>query len=85
LKLKGVELSAPSFPIFEEGRNAPVKIYEVNGRKVWLDPETAPAGAKPLEAPKKTQQAAPEPVKEEPETKAKKTPANKSRKAGGNK
>lgn len=62
-----------------------MKIYTVNGRKVWLDEKTAPANAVPLEQPKKTQQAAPEPVKEEPETKAKKTPANKARKAGGNK
>lgn len=60
-----------------------MKIFLVNGSKVWLDPEKAPAGAIPFEQPKK----APEPVKvpEEPETKAKKAPANKSRKAGGNK
>ena len=62
-----------------------MKIYTLNGRKVWLDPETAPAEAIPFEQPKKAQQIAPEPVKEEPETKAKKAPANKARKAGGNK
>lgn len=48
-----------------------MKIYEVNGRKVWLD--KAPEGYA-------------EPVKKaEPETKAKKASANKSRKAGSNK
>lgn len=62
-----------------------MKIYEVNGRKVWLD--KAPEG---YEEPKK-----PEPVKVDPvtektpekkvETKAKKTPANKAKKAGSNK
>lgn len=60
-----------------------MKIYEVDGRKVWL--RTAPAG---YEAPKKAEPAKAEP-KEEPkaeiETKAKKTPANKARKAGANK
>lgn len=53
-----------------------MKIYTINGRKVWLD--KAPDGyAEPV-----TKE---EPKKAEPETKAKKTPANKSRKAGSNK
>lgn len=65
-----------------------MKIYEVNGRKVWLDPKDAPADAIPVGKAK----AAPVKV-EEPEekakpataNKAKKAPANKSRKAGSNK
>lgn len=53
-----------------------MKIYEINGRKVWLD--KAPEG---YEEPKKE-----EPKKEPaPATKAKKAPANKARKAGSNK
>ena len=63
------------------------KIYLLNGSKVWLDPETAPAEAIPLSKTKKV-----EPVKEpeqkaKPATadKAKKATANKSRKAGSNK
>lgn len=55
-----------------------MKIYVVNGRKVWLD--KAPEG---YVEPKLAKTA--EPVKEETETKAKKAPANKSRKAGSNK
>ena len=46
-----------------------MKIYIVNGRKVWLD--KAPEGA--IE------------FKPETEVKARKAPANKSRKAGNNK
>ena len=61
-----------------------MKIYEINGRKVWLDPAAAPADAITMEQPKK-EQPKPEPVQEEPKEKAKKTPANKARKAGGNK
>jgi len=58
-----------------------MKIYTVNGRKVWLD--KAPEG---YEEPKKEEPKKVEPVKaEEPETKAKKTTANKGRKAGSNK
>jgi hypothetical protein len=57
-----------------------VKIYEVNGRLVWLN--KAPEG---YEEPKKEEPKAEEPKKEEPKTKAKKAPANKARKAGGNK
>ena len=58
-----------------------MKIYTVNGRKVWLD--KAPEG---YEEPKKEESKKVEPVKaEEPETKAKKTTANKGRKAGSNK
>lgn len=52
-----------------------MKIYEVNGRKVWLN--EAPAG---YEEPKTE-----EPKKAEPVVKAKKPTANKSRKAGENK
>lgn len=80
-------MSAPSFPIFKEGRKAPVKIFLINGSKVWLDPEKAPANAIPYGNTKKVEAPAPvqdaEKVPEEP--KAKKTPANKARKAGGNK
>ena len=58
-----------------------MKIYEVNGRKVWLD--KAPEGyVEPVkEEPKK---AEPE-TKAKPAEKAKKAPANKARKAGSNK
>lgn len=61
-----------------------MKIYIINGRKVWL--ENAPEGAveyKPAKKPaehQETQETAQETAK-----KAKKTPANKARKAGGNK
>ena len=66
------------------------KIYLLNGSKVWLDPETAPAEAIPLGKPAK--RVAPE-TSAEPEekakpataNKAKKATANKARKAGGNK
>lgn len=51
-----------------------MKIYEVNGRKVWLDPKDAPADAIPVGK-----------AKPAPANKAKKAPANKSRKAGSNK
>lgn len=65
-----------------------MKIYEVNGRKVWLD--KAPEG---YVEPKKAEPEKVEPKKEEPEikakpataNKAKKATANKSRKAGSNK
>lgn len=54
-----------------------MKIYEVNGRKVWLD--KAPEG---YEEPKK---AEPVKVEAEPEKKAKPAPANKAKKAPANK
>ena len=58
-----------------------MKIYNVNGRMVWLD--KAPEG---YEEPTKPEPKKVELVKEEkPETKAKKAPANKARKAGSNK
>lgn len=58
-----------------------MKIYNVNGRLVWLD--KAPEGYEEPK-PEKTVEKV-EPVKEKTETKAKKAPANKSRKAGSNK
>ena len=70
-----------------------MKIFLLNGSKVWLDPETAPAEAIPLAKPK-AEVKKPEPVKKEepeqkakpePANKAKKAPANKARKAGSNK
>ena len=69
-----------------------MKIYEIDGRKVWLDPAKAPADAVPF-GKKPEAKPEPEPVKEAPEVKAKpatankakKTPANKARKVGGNK
>lgn len=58
-----------------------MKIYEINGRKVWLD--KAPEG---YEEPKKAE------IKVEPKTepepvpvKVKKATSNKARKSGGNK
>lgn len=66
-----------------------MKIYMLNGSKVWLDPETAPAEAIPYGKPKAVAPVkAEEPeqkAKPEPANKAKKAPANKSRKAGSNK
>lgn len=68
-----------------------MKIYLLNGAKVWLDEDTAPAEAIPYKKPKAEK---PAPVKitepkaepkEEPKAKAKAAPANKSRRAGGNK
>lgn len=57
-----------------------MKIYEVNGRKVWLN--EAPEGYKKPEKAEPT----PEPkAKAEPANKARKTPANKAKKAGSNK
>lgn len=55
-----------------------MKVYTVNGRKVWLD--KAPEG---YEEPKKVAEVAP--VVEEPKTKAKRATSNKARKAGNNK
>ena len=63
------------FSIFEERRLATMKVYEVNGRKVWLN--NPPEG---YVEPKKA-----EPKKEEPEIKAKPETANKARKATANK
>ena len=63
-----------------------MKIYEINGRKVWLDkaPEGYKAPAK--EQPKKYEEPKVDPVEaEEPETKAKPAPANKAKKAPSNK
>ena len=57
-----------------------MKIYEINGRKVWLN--EAPEG---YEEPKKEEPKAELKAKPEPVNKAKKTGANKSRKAGSNK
>lgn len=58
-----------------------MKIYELNGRKVWLDPKTAPAEAIPYGEPKKVA-----PVKkDEPEEKAAPVPANKAKKVTSNK
>ena len=70
-----------------------MKIFLLNGSKVWLDPETAPAEAIPYGKPKaEPKKAEPEKktepeqkAKPEPANKAKKAPANKSRKAGSNK
>lgn len=59
-----------------------MKIFLLNGSKVWLDPETAPAEAIPLSKPKKEAK----PVKaEEPEVKAKPATANKAKKPTANK
>lgn len=61
-----------------------MKIYEINGRKVWLD--KAPEGyeePKPVEKTKAEPKA--EKAKAEPATKAKKTTENKARKARSNK
>ena len=57
-----------------------MKIYEVNGRKVWLD--KAPEGYEEPKTIKKTEDDEP---KAEPTPKAKKASQNKSRKAGANK
>ena len=65
-----------------------MKIYLLNGNKVWLDEKTAPAEAIPFRAPKTSKPAPVEKPKEDKpkaEAKAKATPANKSRRAGGNK
>lgn len=88
MKLTGAGQSAPAFHNLEEGRKHPVKIFLVNGSKVWLDPETAPAEAIPYGKPKAqpVKKAEPETkAQPEPANKAKKAPANKSRKAGSNK
>lgn len=62
------------------------KIYLLNGNKVWLDPDTAPAEAIPLTKPKKAQAEQPaEKAQPAPANKAKKATANKARKAGSNK
>lgn len=71
-----------------------MKIYELNGRKVWLDPKTAPAEAIPYGEPKKEEPKKVAPVKKDeteekaapvPANKAKKVTSNKSRKEGGKK
>lgn len=88
MKPTGAVLRLPPFHNLEEGRKHPVKIFLVNGSKVWLDPETAPAEAIPYGKPKAqpVKKAEPETkAQPEPVNKAKKTPANKSRKAGSNK
>ena len=65
-----------------------MKIYVVDGRKVWLDkaPEgyEEPKKVEPVKVEEKTEEAKVEP-KAEPKPKAKKAPANKVRKAGSNK
>jgi hypothetical protein len=58
-----------------------MKIYEVNGRLVWLN--KAPEGY--VEPAKKEEPKAEPKAKPEPANKAKKAPANKARKAGSNK
>lgn len=62
-----------------------MKIYDVNGRKVWLNeaPEGYVSPKKP-EANKEEPKAEPK-ARPEPANKAKKTPQNKARKAGSNK
>lgn len=64
-----------------------MKIYEVDGRKVWLD--KAPEGYEVKKTEKvepKVEEPTVDPIKEEePKTKAKRTPSNKGRKAGNNK
>ncbi len=60
-----------------------MKIYLLNGRKVWLDENNLPNGAEPCETKKVEKKAEPAEVKTE--TKAKKVPSNKARKAGSNK
>lgn len=57
-----------------------MKIYTINGRKVWLN--EAPAG---YEEPKTEEPKAEPKAKPVPVNKAKKPGANKSRRAGGNK
>ena len=57
-----------------------MKIYVVNGRKVWLD--KVPSG---YEEPKTEEVKTEEKAKTATANKAKKTPANKSRKAGSDK
>ena len=61
-----------------------MKIYTVNGRRVWLDkaPEgyEEPVKEKPKAEPEKVPEA-----KAEPEKKARKTTSNKARKAGAHK
>lgn len=59
-----------------------MKIYEVGGRKVWLD--KAPEGYEEPKKPEKKVEEVVEP-KAEPKPKAKKTPQNKSRKEVKNK
>ena len=61
-----------------------MKIYVVNGRKVWLD--KAPEGAEEVKPVKKAEEPKAEP-KAKPITanKARKTPANKSKKEGSTK
>lgn len=62
-----------------------MKIFFLNGRKVWLDEKNLPDGAVACGVEKKEQEKT-EPAKEvKIETKAKKAPANKARKAGSNK
>lgn len=58
-----------------------MKIYEVDGRKVWLD--KAPDGYVEPKKPEKKEEIV-EP-KAEPKPKAKKTPSNKARKEVKNK
>lgn len=60
-----------------------MRIYTVNGRKVWLD--KAPEGyVEPVKADKPADDII-KAEKAEPVAKAKKATANKSRKTGGNK
>lgn len=59
-----------------------MKIYVVNGRKVWLD--KAPEGAEEVKPVTKAEEAEPK-AKPITANKARKTPANKSRKEGSKK
>ena len=60
-----------------------MKIYEVNGRKVWLD--KAPSGYEEPKVEKTAEVKTEEKAKTATANKARKTPANKSRKAGSDK
>ena len=71
--------SVTLFSKLGERRVATIKIYEINGRKVWL--KEPPKG---YEEPKKVEKVEPEKV-EEPKTKVRKAASNKARKAGNNK
>lgn len=62
-----------------------MKIYLLQGRKVWLTEDKAPAEAILLSKPEKVAPVKAEAKEEEPELKAKPTPANKAKKAPANK
>ena len=63
-----------------------MKMYMLNGRRVWLDENDLPEGADLCGKKKESEKIAePAEVKTETKAKARKAPANKSRKAGSNK